>query len=349
MDVSIDLIQSAPYQPRLVFEIEKLKEEIKRDGLLTDLVVRRKDEFYELVDGERRWRVLKELGWRQVPVRVVELDDQMARRSVYKLNKIRKNYTVEEEARYFRRLAEEEGLSAWEISKELNVDFHWVKGHLNVFKFPKHVQKAVWSGQLSVSHIVALEKMINQDVKDTVLVVDQVLEKGLTVDETRSTVRAREKKLEKMRVKEAKEVLLDVAPEKAKLETSQDFLEAAKMLQRIAKWRQKGRQEAKMEEKTVEGEALESLEPLVEVGEEVVLGEDVLEKAEQQGVNEDFIEKLRGLRERIRSLEREKIHLLEQKSYFLTKALSFNCPHCNNPVVVYREGDRYWAEKPSKI
>lgn len=217
MDVNIDSIRPAPYQPRLVFDIEEMKEEIERDGLLSDLVVRKQGDFYELIDGERRWKALKELGWRQVPVRVLDLDDQMARRSVYKLNKIRKNYTVEEEALYFRRLAEEEGLSAWQISKELSIDFHWVQGHLNVFKFPEHVQRAVWDGKLSVSHIVALEKVINQDMKYAISVVDQALEKGLTVRETRNIVGERQQKVEKMRVKEAKEVLLDVAPEKAKL------------------------------------------------------------------------------------------------------------------------------------
>lgn len=354
MDVSIDLIRPAPYQPRLVFEIEELKKEIKRDGLLSDLVVRKKNGFYELIDGERRWRALKELDWREVPIRVVSLDDRTARRSVYKINKIRKNYTVEEEARYFQRLAEEDGLSAWKISKELNVDFRWVKGHLNMFKFPEHVQKAVCNGKLSISHIVALEKMINQDMKDAVLVAEQALEKGLTVDETRYIIGERREKLGKMRVKEAKGVLLDIAPEKAKLETSQDFLEAAKALERIAKWRLKGRQEAKVKEKVaeevkVEREAMETAEPLVEVEEEAVLREDVLQKVEEQGVSGDFLEKLRGLREKIRSLEREKVRLLEEKSYFLTKALSFDCPHCNNSIVVYREGDRYWAEKSSKI
>jgi ParB family chromosome partitioning protein len=347
MDVNINLIQPAPYQPRLVFEIEKLKEEVKRDGLLTDLVARRKGDFYELIDGERRLRVLKELGWQQVPVRVLELDDQMARRSVYKLNKIRKNYTVEEEARYFRRLAEEEDLSAWEISKELNVDFHWVKGHLNMWKLPEHVQKAVWTGQLSISHVVALEKMVNHDVKDAVLVIDQVLEKGLTVDETRNIVGMQNKRIKKMRVKEAEDVLLDMAPEKAKLETSQDFLEAAEMLKRIAKWKLKGRQEARMDEKATDDKVLESMESLVGEDEEARLDDEMLEKAEVEGVSEGFMDNLRSLGERIRSLEKEKTRLLEQKTYFLTKALSFSCPHCNNPVVVYREGNRYWAEKDS--
>ena len=96
MEVNIDSIQPSPFQPRLIFDQEDLKQEIKKDGLLSDLIVRKQGEFYELIDGERRWRILKELGWETVPVRVVDADDTMARLSVYKLNRVRKNYTIEE-------------------------------------------------------------------------------------------------------------------------------------------------------------------------------------------------------------------------------------------------------------
>ena len=135
MNVDMNLIKPSPYQPRLVFEIDELKQEIERDGLLSDLVVRKQGKFFELIDGERRLRALKELKWKTAPVRVVRLKDSIVRRSVYKVNKVRKNYTVEEEARYFKKLTDE-GMTPWEISKELGVDFHWVLAHLNMFKFP---------------------------------------------------------------------------------------------------------------------------------------------------------------------------------------------------------------------
>ena len=83
-------------------------------------MVRKQDRVYELIDGERRLRALKELGWKTAPVRVVKLNDKIVRRSVYKVNKVRENYTVEEEARYFKKLTDE-GMTPWEISKELGV------------------------------------------------------------------------------------------------------------------------------------------------------------------------------------------------------------------------------------
>jgi len=176
LKVDIDLIQPSPYQPRLILDQEELKSEIEKDGLLNDLVVRKNGDLYELIDGERRWRVLKALGWESVPVRVVKVDEAKARLSVYKLNKIRENYTIEEEAQYFKRLADED-MTPIDISKQLSVNFHWILANLNVFKLPKDLQKAVWTKQISISHIKALESVIERNIKEAVLAVNQILEK----------------------------------------------------------------------------------------------------------------------------------------------------------------------------
>jgi len=324
MEVNIDSIRPSPYQPRLIFDQEDLKQEIKKDGLLSDLVVRKRGEFYELIDGERRWRVLKELGWETVSVRVVDADDAMARLSVYKLNKIRENYTVEEEARYFKKLADE-GMTPLEISKQLNVDLHWVSAHLNVFKFPEAIQKAVWAKQISMSHIVALESVIGRNIKEAVLTVNEILERKLTVAETRKITekRARELKVrvDEMRVKAAEKVLPAIAPKVPRLETPEEFEKAAEVLKEKAK---------EMREGAITPEEIKEMAGR-------------LEETVEEGIEEVSMQAIKSLRERIEALEKEKESLLEKKG-FLTEALSFNCPHCNHPCVIYREGNSYWVE-----
>jgi len=324
MEIDIDSIRPSPYQPRLIFDHEGLKQEIKKDGLLSDLVVRNRGKFYELIDGERRWRILKELGWKTVPVRVVDADDAKARLLVYKLNKIRENYTVEEEARYFKKVADQ-GMTPLEISKQLNVDFHWVLAHLNVFKFPEDVQKAVWAKQISMSHIVAVESVISRNIKEAVLTVNQILERKLTVAETRKITEKRERELkarvDEMRIKAAENVLPAIAPKVPKLETPEEFEKAAEVLKEKAK--------------EMRGGAITPKEIKEMAGR---LGETV-----EEGVEEVSMQAIKSLREKIEALEKEKESLLEKKG-FLTEALSFNCPHCNHPCVIYREGDSYWVE-----
>ena len=324
MEVNIDLIRPSPYQPRLVFDQDDLKGEIKKDGLLNTLVVRKQGKFYELIDGERRLRALKDLGWETVPVRVVKADDAKARLTVYKLNKIRENYTVEEEARYFKKLADE-GITPLQINKQLNVDFHWVLAHLNVFKFPEDIQKAVWTKKISMSHMIALENVINRNIKEAVLFMNQILERKLTVTETRKIAKKRawelRARVDEMRIKAAEEVLPAIAPKVPKLETPEEFEKAAEALKEKAKEMREG----------------------VTTPEEIKKMARRLEETVEKGVEKVSMLTVKSLREKIEALEKEKESLLAKKS-FLTEALSFNCPHCNNPCIIYREGDSYWVE-----
>lgn len=330
MGVDIDLIQPSPYQPRLFFNLDDLKSEIQKDGLLSDLVVRKRGDFYELIDGERRWRALKELGWRTAPVRVIDADDVMARLSMYKLNKIRENYTIEEEARYFKKLADE-GMTPWEISKQLNVDSRWVLAHLNVFKFPEDFQKAVWLKQISVSHIMALESVIDRNIKEAVLAANEILQRKLTVSETRKITEKRAKELrarvDEMRIKAAEKVLPAIAPKVPKLETPEEFEKAAEVLKEKA---------MEMREGALKPEEIKKMVRRLEERE-------AKRKAAEEGAEEVSIQTIKSLREKIEALEKERASLLEKKG-FLTEALSFNCPHCNHSCVVYREGDSYWVE-----
>jgi len=329
MEIDIDLIRASPYQPRLIFDMDGLKEEIKKDGLLSDLVVREQGGFYELIDGERRWRALRELDWETVPVRVVDADDAKARLLVYKLNKIRENYTVEEEARYFQKLRDE-GMTPWEISKQLNVDSRWVLAHLNVFKFPENIQKAVWAKQVGMSHIVALESVIDRNIKEAVLTINEILERKLTVAETRKIIDRRTKELkarvDEMRIKAAEKVLPAIAPKVPKLETPEDFERAAEALKEKAGEMRKG------------AITHEEIEGMVRLEEEK--GEKEPTEGDVEGVS---LQTIKRLRERIEILEKEKEELLEKKG-FLTDALSFNCPYCNHPCVIFQDAGGYWVE-----
>jgi ParB family chromosome partitioning protein len=328
VEVNVEALRPSPYQPRRNFNLDNLEMEIKKDGLLSDLVVRRKGDYYEIIDGERRWRTIKNMGWKTVPVRVVDADDAKTRLLVYKLNQIRENYSVEEEARYFKKLADG-GMIPLEISKQLNVDFHWVLAHLNVFKFPEEIQKAVWAKQISLSHMVALESAIERNIKEAVLTAKEILERKLTASETRKITQKRDDELEarvdEMRIKAVERVLPAIAPKVPKLETPEDLEKAADAL--------KGKAMLMREGALMPGEAAEMTGPLVGWESGVEIEEDIA----------DSIQTAKSMREKIQALEKEKEDLLQKKG-FLTEALSFSCPHCNNSCVVYRDGANYWVE-----
>jgi ParB family chromosome partitioning protein len=251
-EVSIDQIKPSPYQLRLSFKVEDLKEEIQRDGLLSPLIVRRKDGYYELIDGQRRLEVLKELGWKKVPVEIQEVDDKKARLMVYKLNAIRESYSVEERAKYFKKLADD-GMLPYQIGKELNVDDNWVRAHLNIFKFPEDIQNAVWEGEFSVSQIRELEPLIGANIEEATKVASElILRRVKKLDETRELLKPRMEEIEKARIKAAKEALGAAAPISIRLETPEEFEKAAKTLWIEAK---KKREETLTPEERAELEA----------------------------------------------------------------------------------------------
>lgn len=241
MDVDIDLIKPSPYQPRLFFEVDDLKEEIQRDGLLSALVVRKKDEYYELLDGERRLRTLKELGWKIVPIDVRKVDDKIARRSVYKLNKIRENYTIRDEATYFKKLFDE-GMKPYQIETELGADHHWVQACLNIWEFPEDIRNNVFGlghdptpYRLYMSDIRSLEDAINRSPEEAVAIARQIIAERMTADEKRALISRQQKKIDEALLKRAETALGE--PEAKPLETPEDLERAAKALQEEAKRR----------------------------------------------------------------------------------------------------------------
>ncbi|UCD25997.1 MAG: ParB/RepB/Spo0J family partition protein [Candidatus Bathyarchaeota archaeon] len=370
MKVDINLIKPSPYQPRLVFDIDELKDEIERDGLLSDLVVRKQGKIYELIDGERRLRALKKLRRKTAPVRVIKLSDKTVRRSVYKVNKIREDYTVEEESRYFKKL-KDEGMTPWEISKELGVDFHWISAHLNIFKFPKTTQKAMWTGQISVSHIVALESVIGRSIKEALTIINEIINRKLTLKETKKIVHKQKEKVEEMRIKAAKRVLPKIAPKVAKLTTAEDFEKAAKVLKQTARKRrekaltpeekasreaEKKRKQEAMKKRDKEKKRLEALRirkeakkmaQRIRARERRRIEEEVKEKIEKTSIVE-LRKNLQNLTHKIKILQKEKASFIKNKS-FLLEALNFDCPHCKNALVVYQEGNRYLVKRSMKV
>ena len=104
VQVDVHLIDSNPFQPRRDFDeegLDSLTESLTDHGLLQPLVVRRVDESYQLIAGERRFRAAKKAGWREVPVKVIEADDRRMTELAIVENLQRKDLNALEKAASF--------------------------------------------------------------------------------------------------------------------------------------------------------------------------------------------------------------------------------------------------------
>lgn len=233
MDVSIDLIRPSPYQPRITFDVEDLKQEVAKGGLLSELVVRKRDAYFELVDGERRLRVLKELGWKTAPVQVIDIDDREARRRVFRLNRHRKNYSTEEEARFFKKLADE-GMTPGQIAEELGIDNDRVQANLDIFKFPDDIQQSIWSGSLSPSHIEVLHPVITTNFDRAIAIAREAVGK-LSVNDLRRLLKPEIEAMQQARIQAAQKILGVIAPTPLPLETPEALEQASRALKEVAR------------------------------------------------------------------------------------------------------------------
>ncbi len=100
----VDRIEPSPWQPRIEFgDIEALAALLREQGQLQPITVRRLAEgAYQLVDGERRWRAARTLGWTGIRAEVLELDDAAARQALLTAGLQHQSFSPIEEARAFR-------------------------------------------------------------------------------------------------------------------------------------------------------------------------------------------------------------------------------------------------------
>lgn len=162
-NVPVVSIVPNPFQPRRDFSEEDLADlvsSIRENGLLQPLVVRPAPAGsigqWELVAGERRWRAVTRLGWKEVPVVVREVDDRTLLVLALVENLQRAQLSALEEASGYRRLAEEFNLSQQQIAEAMGRDRSTVANALRLLQLPASVRQLMQEGALTAGHARAL-------------------------------------------------------------------------------------------------------------------------------------------------------------------------------------------------
>jgi len=165
--IPIASIVPNPFQPRREFdeqELQDLSASIRENGLLQPIMVRPAPENpgrYELVAGERRWRAVTRLGWKEVPAVVREMDDRTLLVIALVENLQRQQLSALEEAEGFRRLGDEFGLSQQQIAEVVGRDRSTVANALRLLNLPVSVRQYLADGRLSAGHARALLGLVN--------------------------------------------------------------------------------------------------------------------------------------------------------------------------------------------
>ncbi len=200
--VKINEIEPNRNQPRSNFDedaLQELADSIKQYGVIQPIVVNKKDNYYEIIAGERRWRASKIAGLKEVPVIIKEYSDQEVMEVALIENIQREDLNPIEEALAFRRLIKEYNLKQDEIAEKVSKSRAAVANSLRLLKLDERVQKMLVEDMLSSGHARALLAIEDGDAQYNLAM--RVFDEKLSVRDIENLMKTMSKEQKK---KEAK-------------------------------------------------------------------------------------------------------------------------------------------------
>ncbi len=180
----IEEIVPNPSQPRKHFDeskLQELAESVREKGILEPLLVRRTDQGYELIVGERRWRAAQKAGLREVPVLVKEVEGREAYEISLIENLQREDLNPIEEAEAYKHLIEEFNISQDDLSKRIGKDRTTITNTLRLLKLPLDVRNQLLQNRITSGHARALLSIENKEKQKELCAL--IIKKGLSVRE----------------------------------------------------------------------------------------------------------------------------------------------------------------------
>lgn len=180
--VPLASVQISPWQPRKDFDDQALTElvaSVKEHGILQPLLVRKVDNHFELIAGERRFRASTRANLEEVPVIVMEVTDREALELALIENLQREDLNVIEEARGYQLLSEKFSMTQEQIAERVGKGRPTVTNALRLLELPDAIQRMVAENALSSGHAkVLLGLAIDQE---KLLLAERVVKEGLSV------------------------------------------------------------------------------------------------------------------------------------------------------------------------
>jgi ParB family chromosome partitioning protein len=192
--MALTKIEPRKDQPRNIFAeegLEELSESIREHGVLQPLTVRSiGGGYYHIIAGERRWRAARQAGLLEVPVRVVEADDRKATQLAMVENLQREDLNPVEEARGYKTLISEYGMTQAEVAQRVSKSRPVVANALRLLSLPENLLVKLENGELTVGSARPLLALNNEE---------QIQSAAETITKGRLTVRDVEKLVRKLK------------------------------------------------------------------------------------------------------------------------------------------------------
>lgn len=182
LEVDINKIAANPYQPRIHFDEDKLKElsqSIKEHGILQPIIVTQVGDKYELVAGERRLQAAKLAMLTKIPIIIKDIKDKQKLELAIIENIQRHNLNPVEEAKSFQQLMDEFQMSQEEVAKKMGKSRSVIANKVRLLKLPIEAVKALKDGIITEGHAKAILSLENPEKQRALL--DLIIKNHWTV------------------------------------------------------------------------------------------------------------------------------------------------------------------------
>lgn len=188
--ISLHEIEPNKSQPRKKFDegaLMELAESIKQHGIIQPLIVQKKDKYYEIIAGERRWRASRIAGLKEVPVIIKDYSPQEIIEIALIENIQREDLNPIEEALAYQRLIKEFNLKQDELAEKVSKNRTTITNSLRLLKLDEKVQEMLINEEISSGHARALLPL--EDPKLQSDIAKKVIEGKLSVRDTEKLVK----------------------------------------------------------------------------------------------------------------------------------------------------------------
>lgn len=188
--LKISQVEPNRNQPRKQFDkdaLEDLAGSIKQYGIIQPIVVCKKNDYYEIIAGERRWRAAKIAGLKEIPVVIKEYSDKEIAEISLIENIQRENLNPIEEAVAYKKLIEDYDLTQEELSQRISKSRTLIANTMRLLKLEDSVQKLLADGKLSAGHARSLLGL--EDPEQQKAVARIILDEALSVRQTEDLVK----------------------------------------------------------------------------------------------------------------------------------------------------------------
>lgn len=190
MYVKITKVEPNREQPRKIFDedaLQELADSIKQFGVISPILVQEREDYYQIIAGERRWRAAKIAGLKEIPVIIRDYTEKEIEEISLIENLQRKDLNPIEEAQAYKRLMENYSLKQDELAERVSKSRTAITNTMRLLKLSEKVQEMLINEMISSGHARAL--LAIEDSEQQYVLAQQAFDQGLSVRDVEKLVK----------------------------------------------------------------------------------------------------------------------------------------------------------------